>query len=57
MDRFIGERRVLTLVDDAELVHGMPVGLQIITGRFGEEKAVGIAKLIESLGLQTSPPK
>lgn len=34
----------------------MPAGLQIITGCFGEEKAVGIAKLIETLGLQTSPP-
>lgn len=45
---------VLTLADDLELVHGMPVGLQIITGRFGEEKAVGIAKLIETLRLQTS---
>lgn len=34
----------------------MPVGVQIITGHFGEEKAVGIAKLIETLGLQTLPP-
>ena len=40
---------MLILKDDPELVHGMPVGLQIITGRFGEEKAVGIAKLIETL--------
>lgn len=33
-------------VDESE---GMPVGLQIMTGRFGEEKAIGIAKVIESL--------
>ncbi|OJD31820.1 general amidase [Diplodia corticola] len=34
---------------DVNLVNGMPVGLQIVTGRFGEEKAVAIAKILESL--------
>lgn len=34
---------------DIDLVDGMPVGLQIVTGRFGEEKAVAVAKVIESL--------
>ncbi|OMP85361.1 putative amidase [Diplodia seriata] len=34
---------------DANLAHGMPVGLQVVTGRFGEEKAVAIAKVLESL--------
>ena len=34
---------------DLDLVDGMPVGLQIITGRFEEEKAVGIAKVMERL--------
>ncbi|EOD52200.1 putative acetamidase protein [Neofusicoccum parvum UCRNP2] len=34
---------------DVELVKGMPVGLQVVTGRFGEEKAVAIAKVLESL--------
>ena len=40
---------LIDAIDDPELVKGMPVGVQIVTGRFGEEKAVGIAKLIESL--------
>lgn len=34
---------------DINLVDGMPVGLQIVTGRFGEEKAVSIAKVIQGL--------
>ncbi|KAI9661576.1 MAG: hypothetical protein M1821_008814 [Bathelium mastoideum] len=34
---------------DPELVKGMPVGVQIVTGRFGEEKAIGIARLLQSL--------
>ncbi|GME61105.1 Acetamidase [Neofusicoccum parvum] len=34
---------------DVELVKGMPVGLQVVTGRFGEEKAVAIVKVLESL--------
>jgi len=34
---------------DVDLVDGMPVGLQIVTGRFGEEAAVAIAKLVQSL--------
>ena len=46
----IAKANVLILeIDDPELVKGMPVGVQIVTGRFGEEKAVSIAKLIESL--------
>lgn len=35
--------------DDIDLVNGMPVGLQLVTGRFGEERAVSIAKVIASL--------
>ncbi|KAK7706765.1 hypothetical protein SLS57_009575 [Botryosphaeria dothidea] len=34
---------------DINLVNGMPVGLQIVSGRFGEEKAVAISKVVESL--------
>ncbi|KAB2579761.1 putative amidase [Lasiodiplodia theobromae] len=34
---------------DIDLVNGMPVGLQLVTGRFGEERAVSIAKVIASL--------
>lgn len=36
-------------LDDIELVHGMPIGLQIIGGRFGEEKAVAAAKVVDEL--------
>ncbi|KAI9740487.1 MAG: hypothetical protein M1834_005067 [Cirrosporium novae-zelandiae] len=42
---------------DVELVKNMPVGLQVVTGRFGEEKAVGIAKLIESFGIKGESEK
>lgn len=34
---------------DVGLFDGMPVGLQIVTGRFGEEKAVGVARILRSL--------
>lgn len=36
-------------IDNVNLVKGMPVSLQVVTGRFGEEKAISIAKVIESL--------
>lgn len=35
--------------DDPELVMGMPVGIQIVGGRFGEEKAIAVAKIVEDL--------
>lgn len=39
---------VLTLIiDDIDLVDGMPVGVQVVGGRFGEEKCVAVAKAIE----------
>lgn len=34
-------------LDDINLVEGMPVGLQVVGGRFGEEKCVAVAKAIE----------
>ncbi|KIX07455.1 uncharacterized protein Z518_02108 [Rhinocladiella mackenziei CBS 650.93] len=34
---------------DVDLFDGMPVGVQIVTGRFGEEKAIGVAKVLRSL--------
>jgi amidase len=34
---------------DVDLFDGMPVGVQIVTGRFGEEKAIGIAKVLRSM--------
>ncbi|EFW19048.1 hypothetical protein D8B26_007234 [Coccidioides posadasii str. Silveira] len=34
---------------DLDLVKGMPICVQIITGRFGEEKAVAVAKVMDSL--------
>ena len=37
----------LTFADDINLVEGMPVGVQIVGGRFGEEKCVAVAKAIE----------
>ncbi|KAJ6085683.1 hypothetical protein N7499_005312 [Penicillium canescens] len=32
---------------DIDLVQGMPVGVQVVGGRFGEEKCVAVAKAIE----------
>lgn len=34
---------------DVDLFNEMPVGLQLMTGRFGEEKAIGIADVIQAL--------
>lgn len=34
-------------LDDINLVEGMPVGIQVVGGRFGEEKCVAAAKAIE----------
>ncbi|KAJ5936640.1 hypothetical protein N7466_003090 [Penicillium verhagenii] len=39
----------LASVDDIELVHGMPICLQIVGGRFGEEKAIAAAKVVDGL--------
>lgn len=35
------------VADDIDLVEGMPVGVQVVGGRFGEEKCVSVAKAIE----------
>lgn len=35
--------------DDIELVHGMPICVQIVGGRFGEEKAIAVAKVVDEL--------
>ncbi|WEW61500.1 amidase [Emydomyces testavorans] len=34
---------------DLELVKGMPICVQIITGRFGEERGIAVAKVMEQL--------
>lgn len=39
----------LTMLDDVDLVQGMPVCVQIVGGRFGEEKAVSVAKVVDEL--------
>lgn len=41
------ERRADNATDDVDLVDGMPVGVQVVGGRFGEERCVGVAKAIE----------
>jgi amidase len=38
--------------DDINLVKGMPVGVQVVGGKFGEENAIAVAKVIEQLMLQ-----
>lgn len=39
---------------DADLVEGMPVGLQVVGGRFGEERVIAVAKVIQSFGPSTN---
>lgn len=34
---------------DPSLVEGMPVGVQVVGGRYGEEKCVAVAKVVEEL--------
>lgn len=34
-------------LDDPALIAGMPVGVQVVGGKFGEEKAVSVAKAVE----------
>lgn len=40
---------VVIMVVDIDLVKDMPICLQIVGGRFGEEKAVAVAKVVDSL--------
>lgn len=37
------------LLDDIDLVHGMPICVQIVRGRFGEERAVAVGKVVDEL--------
>lgn len=39
----------LGCLDDINLVKGMPVTVQIVGGRFGEERAISVAKVIDGL--------
>lgn len=43
------ERTANLFIDDVDLVKGMPVTVQIVGGRFGEEKAVSVAKVVDGL--------
>lgn len=47
------DRRLTERIDDPSLVAGMPVGIQIVGGKFGEENAVSVAKALEA-ALRTS---
>ncbi|KAJ5766226.1 uncharacterized protein N7511_003842 [Penicillium nucicola] len=38
-----------SVTDDINLVHGMPICVQIVGGRFGEEKAVAVGKVVDEL--------
>lgn len=51
MHWFAGPRgHILILsIDDVEAVEGLPVGVQVVGGKFGEEKSIAVAKIIESL--------
>lgn len=36
-------------LDDFDLIRGMPVGVQIIGGRYGEEKCIAVAKVLKDV--------
>lgn len=40
---------LIRVIDDIELVKNMPICVQIVGGRFGEEKAVAVAKVLDKL--------
>ncbi|OQE24136.1 hypothetical protein PENFLA_c010G05811 [Penicillium flavigenum] len=42
---------------DINLVEGMPVGIQVVGGRFGEEKCVAVAKAIEQAMQEKIPSR
>lgn len=42
--------------DDPTLIDGMPVSIQIVGGRYGEEKAVATAKVVEDALSKCSIP-
>ena len=53
--RLLDEHMLTILIDNPDLIRGMPVNVQIVTGKFGEEKAVAVAKAVEeALSLSTS---
>lgn len=40
---------LIVVIDDIDLVKNMPICIQIVGGRFGEEKAVAVAKVVDGL--------
>lgn len=46
-----GDLKVLIQIhpDDIDLVNGIPVGVQVVSGKYEEEKCIAIAKVIERL--------
>lgn len=46
---YTGMSKVVQSLYDPQLMHGLPVGIQIISSRYTEEKALAIAKIIEGL--------
>jgi amidase len=40
---------VIVTADDLDLVKGMPVGVQVVGGKFGDEKTIAVAKVIKEL--------
>lgn len=47
-DPVVGFKWLIGL-DDIDLIKDMPVSLQVVGGRFGEEKAVSVAKVVDKL--------
>jgi Asp-tRNA(Asn)/Glu-tRNA(Gln) amidotransferase A subunit family amidase len=37
----------LIAAEDIELVHGVPVGVQIVTPKWQEEKCIAVAKVVD----------
>lgn len=47
----LGDSRQFLMIhtDNLDSVEGLPVGVQVVGGKFGEEKCIAVAKVIESL--------
>lgn len=37
------------ITDDVDLVEGAPIGVQIMAGKYADEKCIAVAKVIEAL--------
>jgi hypothetical protein len=42
-------------IDDFDLVEGMPVGIQIVCGKYEDEKCIAVGKVVDTLMKNNCP--